>query len=621
MQYHGRVLIVDDEAELMRALSEMILEQGYETAGFTSGNEALEALKGLDFDLLLTDLMMPGMDGITLLRAALEIDPYLVGILMTGQGSVQTAVNAMKGGAFDYILKPFKLTSLMPVLARAMELRRLRLENVQLRETLAIHELSKAVAYTLDVESLLGKTAEAALQQCTADEVSIMLPTPDGKELIVHTVRGAGRWEIVGKRLPVDEGIAGWVARNREPVLLQGKVEDPRFAPVRPRPDIHSSISMPMVVGGQLVGVLNVNVTGARRPLTLGQVKALTILVGTAASVLESAQLYRQVLEAEQKYRSIFENAAEGIFQSCPSGRIITANPAMARMLGYESPEQLLSAISDVNTHLYVDPQRRAEIQRLLQERDSVSGVESQVYRADGSTIWISEHCRTVRGEDGAVLFYEGTIEDITARKRAEEDLAKTVDRMRQAMEGAVDAMAVASELRDPYTAGHQRTVSKLAQAIALEMGLPEEQIEGIRLAAVIHDIGKIGVPAEILSKPGRLSRTEHDLIKAHALAGHEILRGIEFPWPIADVIVQHHERMDGTGYPSGLSGEDICLGARIVAVADVVEAMASHRPYRPALGLEPALEEIRSGRGTRYDPAVVDACVRVLSSGRFSFD
>jgi putative nucleotidyltransferase with HDIG domain len=188
-------------------------------------------------------------------------------------------------------------------------------------------------------------------------------------------------------------------------------------------------------------------------------------------------------------------------------------------------------------------------------------------------------------------------------------------------MEGTIQAMALVTEMRDPYTAGHQRRVATLSSAIAMEMGLSGEEIDGIYLAGVVHDIGKIYVPAEILSKPGRLTEIEFHLIKVHPQVGFDILKTIEFPWPIAQIVLQHHEKMNGSGYPSGISGGDILLGARILSVADVVEAISSHRPYRPALGVEKALREISSNRGTLFDAHVVDACIRLFIEKGFQFE
>ena len=181
--------------------------------------------------------------------------------------------------------------------------------------------------------------------------------------------------------------------------------------------------------------------------------------------------------------------------------------------------------------------------------------------------------------------------------------------------------MALTVETRDPYTAGHQRRATNLARAIATEIGLSEAQVDGIRMAGVVHDLGKISVPTEVLTKPGRLTKIEFNLVKAHPQVGYDILNRIGFPRPLTQIVLQHHERMDGSGYPSGLSGEEILLEARILAVADVVEAMSSHRPYRQALGIDKALEEISRNRGVLYDPEVVDACLKVFIEKGFKFE
>lgn len=187
---------------------------------------------------------------------------------------------------------------------------------------------------------------------------------------------------------------------------------------------------------------------------------------------------------------------------------------------------------------------------------------------------------------------------------------------LEQALEGTIHTVSMAVELRDPYTGGHQRRVADLACKIASRMGLDENRIHGVRLGAMIHDIGKVGVPAEILSKPSKLTSVEMQLIQEHATMGYNILKDINFPWPIAEIAHQHHERLDGSGYPSRLRGDAILLEARIVAVADVVESIASHRPYRPTLGMQAAIDEITHHRGTLYDSNAVDACLEVLNAG-----
>ncbi len=216
---------------------------------------------------------------------------------------------------------------------------------------------------------------------------------------------------------------------------------------------------------------------------------------------------------------------------------------------------------------------------------------------------------------------YDEAQRELAERERAEEELRQGLERLRMSLEGTVNVLISAIEIRDAYTAGHQRRVTELACAIADEMGLSEDQIDGIRMAGVIHDLGKIAVPTEILSKPGRLSDLEWGMIKAHPRVGYDILKTVEFPWPVADIVLQHHERLDGSGYPAGLLGEGIMLEARILAVADVVEAMASHRPYRAARGIDEALEEISQNSGILYDAEAADACLRLFAEKEFTLE
>ena len=210
---------------------------------------------------------------------------------------------------------------------------------------------------------------------------------------------------------------------------------------------------------------------------------------------------------------------------------------------------------------------------------------------------------------------------DIVKRTQVEDKLQNILNSRRNAISMTIQVLVSAIEVRDPYTAGHQKRVANLARAIATEMGLLPEKIEGIRMAGYIHDIGKLSIPAEILSKPTKLSEMEFALIKEHARSGYEILKDVESPWSLAEMVYQHHERMDGSGYPRKLQADDIIIEARILAVADVVEAMASNRPYRPSLGIEPALTEIEKNKRIFYDEAVVDACIRLFREKCFKLD
>ncbi|RJR44150.1 MAG: PAS domain S-box protein [Deltaproteobacteria bacterium] len=239
----------------------------------------------------------------------------------------------------------------------------------------------------------------------------------------------------------------------------------------------------------------------------------------------------------------------------------------------------------------------------------------------NGEIVWVESFAEVIeKQEDSQRLRLYGGLVDITARKEAEAAIKESLEKLHQTLQKTVKALSSTIEIRDPYTAGHQRRVTQLAQAIARELGLSKDQKDALCIAGTIHDLGKICVPAEILSRPGRLSDSEFSLVKDHPLKGYEILEPIQFPWPVAQIVRQHHERLNGSGYPDGLHNEEILLEARILAVADVVEAIASHRPYRPALGIDAALEEISRNRDILFDREVVDACIKVFKEKAFTF-
>ena len=239
--------------------------------------------------------------------------------------------------------------------------------------------------------------------------------------------------------------------------------------------------------------------------------------------------------------------------------------------------------------------------------------------RKDGTLIPVSISSSSVliSGKThGRIVLYQ----DISQRKQAEQKVEEGYKKLQKTMEATINTISKIIETRDPYTAGHQNKVSKLATAIAQEIQLSEEEIKGIRIASLVHDIGKMSIPAEILSKPSRLSDLEFNLIKNHPKIGYDILKKIDFSWPVAKIVLHHHEKIDGSGYPRGLIDKKILLEAKILCVADVVEAMSSHRPYRPALGINKALEEISQNRGILYDPEVVDACIKLFKEKGFKF-
>jgi len=320
--------------------------------------------------------------------------------------------------------------------------------------------------------------------------------------------------------------------------------------------------------------------------------------------------------ESEQKYRALVENSSETIFSVDLEGRITYLSPAIETVAGYK-PEELVGK----KFALFIVAEDLPGL--MVSFEHTLSGMkepyEFRIQVKDGSVRCV-QTSSSVLFKDGRVAGIIGVLNDLTDRKRAEEQLKHSMERLQGAISGVIQAMAVTVEMRDPFTAGHQQRVSELAAAIAREMELPADRAEGIRIAGLIHDIGKVAVPSEILSKPSALPEPESTLIRIHPEAGFNILKNIDFPWPIARVVLQHHERLDGSGYPSGLAGEGIILEARILGVADVVEAAASHRPYRQAQGVEFALDEISRNAGVLYDSAAAAACLKLFREKGFAF-
>ena len=326
-----------------------------------------------------------------------------------------------------------------------------------------------------------------------------------------------------------------------------------------------------------------------------------------------------EVLAAlEKTYGIIVESAAEGILiVNTETKRFKYANPAIIRMLGYSQEEFKEIAIGDLSPKDWPNHMISQLEAQVTGETTILAGIPC--LRKDGTVLFAD--IKTSGALLDGIKCNVGFFTNVSERIRADGERRQNTAKLLKAMDAIIKVLAMTVEVRDPYTSGHQQRVSSLSTSIAHEIGLPAAQIEGIRIAGIVHDIGKMYVPSEILSKPGQLTEIEFSMIKMHSQAGYDILKIVEFPWPIAQTVLQHHERMDGSGYPGHLLGKDIILEARILAVADVVEAMASHRPYRPALGIDKALEEISKKKGILYDAEVVDVCLKLFNEEGFKFE
>ena len=313
-------------------------------------------------------------------------------------------------------------------------------------------------------------------------------------------------------------------------------------------------------------------------------------------------------------WEKLFNVSPEGVVLCAPDGRVMRVNNAFCHIFRFSSPEEVIGKNIDSIVADEITFEEARSFTEAAARGESIS-VESVRRRADGTLIDVSILGIPIKIDENLAGIY-AIYRDITDKKMYERAMKENIATLSHVWRQTIELIASVSELRDPYTAGHQKRVAGLAKFMAMKMGLSPERVDAVEMASLIHDVGKIKVPAEILSKPGPLDEVERLLVETHPQAGYNLLKDIDFPWPVAEIVLQHHERLDGGGYPQGLKGKEILQEARIIAVADVVEAMASGRPYRKALGIEAALKEIKSGRGTLYDEEAVDACLALFEEG-----
>lgn len=577
------VLIVDDDPQFARTLFDILTANGYQTEAVATSQAALDKAKRHVPTVAVIDLRLEDASGLDLVREIKAVSPDTECILLTGYASRDSAIQAVNVGAYGYLQKPYDVEQLLLTIRRAAE---------KGEAERALRESEEK--YRLVVESASEGIVLVDLNG-TIQEVN-----PKALEL-----SGFERQELVGrnfaKLLPKLELHGPTVLRAFRDIVV-GKINGPQeWRMINKRGERVTFIAHYSLVkkNGKAVGLS-------------------TILEDITKRKRAEAELQ----ESETKYRVLVEQSLQGMLvaQGMPP-RLVFANSAMADILGYTVAELLSLSPQDTPTLVHPDDQTLflERYQERLNGHSPPSRYELRWQRKDGATHWLEVFASRIDYHGSPAV--QAVFVDITHRKHAEEQLRHSYETLQAALEGTITALATAVEKRDPYTAGHQRRVAGLAVAIAREMGLQEEQVSGIHMAGLIHDIGKIYVPADILSKPSKLTDIELMMIHGHPQAGYDVLRTVQFPWPLAEIVLQHHERMDGSGYPQGLLAEDIRLEARILAVADVVEAMASHRPYRPAHSVDQALAEISRYGGVLYDTDVVDACLRLFRQKGYSLD
>jgi PAS domain S-box-containing protein/putative nucleotidyltransferase with HDIG domain len=584
-----RVLMIEDSEDDVLLTSHALKKGGFdpvyervETAGAMR-----TALQEKTWDIILCDYQMPQFNGLAAIALLKETGSDIPLIIVSGAIGEETAVECMRSGAHDYVIKD-NLSRLVPAIERELQEAESRSKRRQAEEALRESEekfktiFDRAsdgilIANPVTKKFLQGNTAMCSMLGYTNEEI---------ENLTVHDIH------------PPDD-----ISRVLDEFekLLKGEKIIAEGLPVLRKDGT----------------IFYADISGAT--ITL---EKISNSVGIFRDITERKRAEETLQESEQRFMDVLRSSNDAILL-IDGEKFVDCNEATARMLGYPTRDEFLK------THpSELSPPTQPDGRSSFEKAEEMMGTALQ--RGFNQFEW--EH-RKANGEDfpvevsltSIVLHGKNVLycmwRDITERKRVEEDLRRTLDSLRKAVGTTIQVMVSAIEVRDPYTAGHQIRVTNLARAIAIKMELPRERIEAIRMAGPIHDIGKLSVPAEILSKPTKLTNIEFALIKEHVRTGYEMLKDVESPWPLAEIVYQHHERMDGSGYPRNLKGNEILMEARIMAVADVVESMASHRPYRPALGIEAALNEIEKNRGIFYDETVANACLILFREKGFKLE
>ena len=477
-----RILIVDDEEMIRDLCSHILTAEGYSVIAVSGGAAALEELGRTEADLLITDIKMPGMDGLELFERVRRRKTDIVTIFITGHGTLDTAIESLMRGVEGFVLKPFTQEELVGAVERAVTRSRLQKENIRLKALIPLFEISKLLLTEIDLAHLFKIITEVLVQEFSVERVSLMLLDGPTGTLLVRASHGLPTDLALQAKRQAGEGVAGLVLQRREPVIIsKGKHPDPAVTAALNRDDMPlSSMSVPLVGKDKVLGVLNVS-KFTDPAFTTSDLQIVSVLASQVVAAMENASLF------------------EGL-------------------------------------------------------RDS--------------------YFRTVQ------------------------------------------ALVAAVEAKDPYTRWHSTNVAKYAVAIGRDLGLSPSQLEELHIAAILHDVGKIGISERIISKPDRLSREEYDVMKDHPAHGIRILEPIGFAPAIISAIYQHHERFDGKGYPRGLAGESISLSARVLAVADSIDAMVSERPYRGTISTEKVLQELEKEQGRQFDPSIAGIAVRLIEKG-----
>jgi PAS domain S-box-containing protein len=623
------ILCVDDEEANLKLLEHMLVPRGYAVVGAASGKDALLQIKSQKIDLVLLDILMPGMDGFEVCRQIKEDQKLrdIPVILVTALSAKQDHIRGIEAGADEFLAKPIEKTMALARIKILLKVKELNDERKRYEEFLQkshaeldyrVRERTAELAHANEMlQADITKRKQAELQLKEALEAlgiseENFRRSLDDSPLGVRVVTAKGE-TIYGNKVLLD--IYGYLnVEELNKIPLKERYTPQSYAEfqirkkARERGDFGpSEYEINIVRKNGEIRHLQV----LRKEVLWNGIKKFQVIYQDITERKRAEEVLQIERDRAQQYLDI---AGVILVSLAPDLTITLINKKGCELLGYGQEELVGKNWFDLILPEREREKIKAMFARLLGgELELLEQVVNNVVMRSGEERMVSWHNTVVRDSAGNIVGTLSSGEDITRRMQTEEELKRTLESLRKAFGATIQVLVSAVEARDPYTSGHQIRSADLARAIATEMGLSQEKVDGIRMAGSIHDIGKLSVPAEILSKPTKLTSIEFSLIQEHSLRGYEMLKDVESPWPLAQIVYQHHERMNGSGYPRNLKGDEILMDARIMAVADVVEAMASHRPYRPALGLDAALEEIEKNKGILYDNAVADVCLRLF--------
>jgi PAS domain S-box-containing protein len=581
------ILIVEDSESDTGLILRQVQQAHYNVSHerVETADQMRSALERQPWDVIIADYSLPQFDASSALAVLQKSGLDIPFIVVSGTIGEETAIALMKAGAHDCIMK-HHLPRLIPVMDR-------ELSEVQIRQA------------KRQAEDKIRQTAEEWIK--TFDAMSDLISIQNLEYQLVRVNQSYARAvktdpdALVGKRCY--EVMHGTICPPplcacKEMLLTKKPVSVEIFEP-----------HLGMYLEVSTSPIFDVN-------------GIMTDFVHIIKDITARKESELELRKSTERFHVVAKATRDAVWDwDLVTGRLWW-NEEFCALFGY-SADEIEPGIESWHTRIHPEDMGRtiSGIQAAITDGKKIWSDEYRFRRKDGSYATVFDRGFILHDEKVTPVRMIGSMQDITARKDAETALNQNVEKLRTSLIGTIKALSMTVEARDPYTAGHQAKVSKLARAIAQDMALSNDTIDNIRIAGIIHDIGKISVPSEILSKPGKLSDIEFSIIKNHSQSGYCILEDAELPYPIAEIVLQHHERLDGSGYPQGLKNGQILLESQIIMVADVVEAMASHRPYRPALGIGVALEEIEKNKGIFYDTGVVDVCLKLFREGGFKFE